>query len=65
MKMGHYGMKLDEGSTEDKWTAMNSLRGSWNISTHIARDSWPVGGEGSVIDEERLREYDGPEAALT
>ena len=51
MKTGHDGMKLDEGFAEDKRTVMDSLQGLWNVSTHIARDSWPVGGEASVIDE--------------
>ena len=43
--------KLDEGSAEDKWSMMDNLQGSWNVSAHIARDGWPVGGEVSLIDE--------------
>ena len=49
--MGHDGMKLDEGSAEDKRTVMDSLWGLWSVFTHTARDGWPVGGEVSVIDE--------------
>ena len=51
MKMGHYGVKLNEGSAEDKWTMMDNSQGSWSVSMHTARDGWPVGGEASVIDE--------------
>ena len=51
MKTGHYGMKFDEGSAEDKRTAMDSSRALWSVSAHTARDGWPVGEQASLIDE--------------
>ena len=51
MNTGQLGRIFDEGFAKGRWTAMDGLQGSRNVSAQTARGGWPEWGQASEMDE--------------